>query len=134
MRLAWLLFAPLLGLISDAVADEPAKKYQVVTPKDDGIIATGINNRGAIVGFEWVEQQGTTRRDRAGAVLCPGEGDDLPAAARRLHGHLPCGGQRQRPRGRPCGKPGAARSGCCAAEPGVRLGGWAGHPRPRRAA
>src|ERR1700733_6202419 len=57
MRLTWLLLAPLPGLISAAVADEPAKKYQVVTPKDDGIIATGINNRGAIVGFEWVERK-----------------------------------------------------------------------------
>jgi uncharacterized membrane protein len=44
-----------LGMIAIAAADEPAKKYQVVTPKGDGIIATGINGRGEIVGFEWIE-------------------------------------------------------------------------------
>ncbi len=38
-------------------AEEPAKKYQVVAPKDDGIIATGINERGDVVGFEWVEEK-----------------------------------------------------------------------------
>ena len=43
--------------LGSARADEPVKKYQVVTPKDDGIIATGINNRGDIVGFEWIEEK-----------------------------------------------------------------------------
>src|SRR5262249_27012305 len=28
-----------------------------VTPKDDGIIATGINGRGEDIGFEWIEDQ-----------------------------------------------------------------------------
>jgi uncharacterized membrane protein len=44
--------------------DEPARKYQVVTPKDDGIIATAINGRGAIVGFEWVE-----RKEEPGVIV-----------------------------------------------------------------
>jgi uncharacterized membrane protein len=38
-------------------AGEPVKTYQVISPKDDGIIATGINERGDIVGFEWVEEK-----------------------------------------------------------------------------
>lgn len=36
---------------------EPEAKVQVVTPKDDGIIATGINSAGDIVGFEWIESR-----------------------------------------------------------------------------
>ena len=63
MRRACLLIASLLGLLSSARADEPARKYQVVTPKDDGIVATGINNGGAVVGFEWIE-----RKDQPGVI------------------------------------------------------------------
>jgi uncharacterized membrane protein len=37
-------------------ADGPAKPYQVVMPRDDGIIATGISGRGDVVGFQWVEK------------------------------------------------------------------------------
>src|SRR3954454_17307151 len=55
MRRIWLLMAAALVLTASAGADEPVTKYRVVTPKDDGIIATGINGRGEIVGFEWVE-------------------------------------------------------------------------------
>ena len=58
MRLVLLLSLILLsGSFRSALADEPVKKYQVVTPKDDGIIATGINRRGDIVGFEWIEEK-----------------------------------------------------------------------------
>src|SRR5262249_22529780 len=46
-----------LGLTDLVGADEPAKKYEVISPKDDGIIATGINGRGEIVGFEWIEEK-----------------------------------------------------------------------------
>lgn len=35
----------------------PTRKFQVVTPKDDGIIATDINERGDVIGFEWVEEK-----------------------------------------------------------------------------
>ncbi len=56
MRRCWPLLVAVLGLIASSEADEPARKYRVVTPKDDGIIATGINVRGEIVGFEWVEK------------------------------------------------------------------------------
>jgi uncharacterized membrane protein len=59
MRRACLLIATLLGPTLSLRADEPVKKYQVVTPKDDGIVATGINDGGAIVGFEWVESKDT---------------------------------------------------------------------------
>jgi uncharacterized membrane protein len=51
------------GEIFLAAADEPAKKYQVVSPKKMGIIATGINERGDIIGFEWVDE-----KDRPGVV------------------------------------------------------------------
>jgi uncharacterized membrane protein len=37
-----------------AQGDEPRKKYQIVSPRDVGINATGINGRGDIVGFEWI--------------------------------------------------------------------------------
>ncbi|MBV8487696.1 MAG: hypothetical protein JO161_05410, partial [Planctomycetaceae bacterium] len=39
-----------------ARTEDPAKTYQVVTPRDDGIDAKGINGRGEIVGFQWVEK------------------------------------------------------------------------------
>jgi probable HAF family extracellular repeat protein len=51
--LAFAAWFPLSGL----AADGPAKKLQVVSPKDVGIIATGINGRGEVIGFEWVEDQ-----------------------------------------------------------------------------
>jgi uncharacterized membrane protein len=58
MRRFWLILLLLpLGQPWRTRADEPARKYQVVTPKDDGIIATGINGRGEIVGFEWIEDK-----------------------------------------------------------------------------
>src|SRR5437764_14434273 len=56
MRRAWFL-AMVVGLSSASGADEPGKTYRVVTPKEDGIIATGINGRGEVVGFEWVEEK-----------------------------------------------------------------------------
>jgi uncharacterized membrane protein len=55
MRCIPLLLSAALALVAIAAAAEPAQKYQVVTPKDDGIIATGINGRGEIIGFEWIE-------------------------------------------------------------------------------
>ena len=52
-----LLVMAALALQTDVVADEPVTKYRLVTPKDDGIIATGLNGRGDLVGFEWVEEK-----------------------------------------------------------------------------
>jgi uncharacterized membrane protein len=42
-----------------ARGDEPSSKtkYQVVTTKDDGIIATGLNARGDLLGYEWIESK-----------------------------------------------------------------------------
>src|SRR5688572_26501283 len=57
MRGAWLLMVAALGPAPCARADEPAKTYRVVAPKGDGIIATGINGRGDIVGLEWAEEK-----------------------------------------------------------------------------
>jgi uncharacterized membrane protein len=50
-----LLLSAVLGQIAITAAGESAPKYQVVTPKDNDISATGINGRGEIVGFEWKE-------------------------------------------------------------------------------
>jgi uncharacterized membrane protein len=52
----WQCLAAAAALAAPPRDDDLARKYQVVTPKDDGIIATGINGRGEIVGFEWVEE------------------------------------------------------------------------------
>ena len=52
--LPWLALACLIPL-PFAVGDEPPTRYEVVTPKPDGIIATGLNDRGDLVGFEWRE-------------------------------------------------------------------------------
>lgn len=57
MRAKWPLVFLALALVSVTVAEEPAQKFDVVTPKDDGIIANAINERGEIVGFEWVEEK-----------------------------------------------------------------------------
>ncbi|MFO0892501.1 MAG: HAF repeat-containing protein [Isosphaeraceae bacterium] len=38
-------------------ADDPSGKLQIVTPRDDEIIATGMNGRGDIVGFQWEESK-----------------------------------------------------------------------------
>lgn len=58
MRRARFLAMAAVGLVSLAVADEPAEKLEVVTPKAKGIIATDINERGDVIGFEWVEEKG----------------------------------------------------------------------------
>jgi uncharacterized membrane protein len=57
MRRAWLIGVAMVILSWHAVGDEPKKKYQVVTPKDVGIIAMGLSGHGDIVGFEWIESK-----------------------------------------------------------------------------
>jgi uncharacterized membrane protein len=52
-----LLLSAAFGVGASVAADEPQKKYQVVTPRDDGIVAVGINERGEIVGFESIEDK-----------------------------------------------------------------------------
>jgi uncharacterized membrane protein len=42
-----------LALQTVVVADEPLTRYRLVTSRDDGVIATGLNGRGDLVGFEW---------------------------------------------------------------------------------
>lgn len=56
-RISLLAAAAVLCLAAGSFADEPAGTLQVVTPRDDGIIATGINERGDVIGFEWVEEK-----------------------------------------------------------------------------
>ncbi len=58
MRTVWLLLAVALAPYLDAGVGEPGKRYAVVTPRDEGVIATGINGRGEVVGFAWAEDQG----------------------------------------------------------------------------
>jgi hypothetical protein len=52
-----------LFLQSNGVADEPVSKYRLIAPKDDGIMATGLNDRGDLVGFQWTEE-----KDQPGVV------------------------------------------------------------------
>ena len=49
------LLGAALDLTALAAAAQPAMNYQLVTPKDIDIVATGINERGDIVGFESIE-------------------------------------------------------------------------------
>lgn len=48
MQYVWMLLAAI-------AADAPAR-YEIVAPKGDGVIATGINGRGDLIGFEMVEE------------------------------------------------------------------------------
>ncbi len=57
MRHAPVLIVAAVGLTSSFHATEPVPPIEVVTPKDDGIIATGINSRGEVIGFEWIESR-----------------------------------------------------------------------------
>jgi uncharacterized membrane protein len=57
MRGLLFLLSAAFGAVAVAGADDPPKKYRVVTPRDDGIIAAGINERGEIVGFDLVEDK-----------------------------------------------------------------------------
>jgi uncharacterized membrane protein len=52
-----LLVTAAVALQTIVSADEPVTRYRLVTPKDDGIIATGLNSRGDLVGFEWLPQK-----------------------------------------------------------------------------
>jgi uncharacterized membrane protein len=61
-RLLFLLCAG-FSQTAPAATAEPGQKYQLVTPKDIDIIAAGINERGAIVGFEMIEE-----KDRPGVI------------------------------------------------------------------
>ena len=42
-----------MTLVFHPFADDPIKPIQVVSPKDDGIVATGINGHGDLIYFEW---------------------------------------------------------------------------------
>jgi uncharacterized membrane protein len=53
----WVVWAMIMGSGWSPQVDESARKYQVVTPKADGIAVTAINDRGEVVGFEWVEDK-----------------------------------------------------------------------------
>lgn len=57
MRREWFLLAAGLIMASGAGADEPIERYQVVSPKGDGIEVTAMNGRGEVVGFEWADDE-----------------------------------------------------------------------------
>jgi hypothetical protein len=59
MQRLCVLATAIFALLVNTRADEPAAKWDIVTPKDDGVIATGINARGEIIGFEWAEEKDT---------------------------------------------------------------------------
>jgi uncharacterized membrane protein len=63
MRRFWHHAAALLGCVAFVAASARAEGLKAVTPKDDGFSATGINARGDLVGFEWVEE-----KERPGVV------------------------------------------------------------------
>lgn len=46
-----------IGLAALQAQDEPAPKYRLVTPRDNGIAAAAINSSGAIVGGDWYEEE-----------------------------------------------------------------------------
>jgi uncharacterized membrane protein len=58
MRCVWLLAVAMVYPAANTLADEPTSGFSIVTPKADGIVATDINGRGEVVGFEWVEEPG----------------------------------------------------------------------------
>ena len=57
MQRVIVLFGAALSVTALTAAAQPAKNYQLVTPKDIDIVATGINERGDIVGFESIEDR-----------------------------------------------------------------------------
>jgi hypothetical protein len=57
------LVAAGLVLATGARAAAPPGAIEVVSPRPVGIIATGINERGDVIGFEWVEE-----KERPGVV------------------------------------------------------------------
>ena len=133
MRCAWLICFALAIVSGQARSDEPTKKYQIVSPKETGIIATGINERGDVIGFEWieskkypgvVEQVPFFARGKSITYLTPlaGYTAAFPTAVSAdgvVVGHV--------------GKP-APPGRSPAAEPGFRVGGEEWHARARPAA
>jgi uncharacterized membrane protein len=56
-RCAWEIALVAWLLCGQLVAGDHTAKLEIVSPKDDGIIAMGLNGKGEIVGFEWVESK-----------------------------------------------------------------------------
>ncbi len=46
-----------LATTASALAADGPSPYRVVTPRDEGIIATGLNAKGDLIGFEWAEEK-----------------------------------------------------------------------------
>jgi uncharacterized membrane protein len=57
MRFGWSIAIAAWILSGQVWADGPVDRFEVVTPKLDGINAVGINGHGDIIGFEWVENR-----------------------------------------------------------------------------
>ena len=132
MRRGWFFLAAGLFMTSDAGADEPIKRYQVVSPKGVGIEVTAMNGRGDVVGFEWaddpahpgvVEQRPFLARGREMTYLPLLEGYTATFPAAVSDDGLVVG------RASKPAPPGVRRPH---AQPGVPLGRRGRHPRPRR--
>lgn len=63
LALPALFAAPNLSVNAADPSPNSSSSYQVVATKADGIIATGINARGEVIGFEWREE-----KDRPGVI------------------------------------------------------------------
>lgn len=61
MRLTLALLA--VTAAASPVRSEDKSPYRLVTPKSEGIIATGLNGKGDLIGFEWAEEP-----DRKGVI------------------------------------------------------------------
>jgi uncharacterized membrane protein len=57
MRGIMFVLSATLTLTATASGGQPEKKYQVLAPKDDGIVVAGMNERGDLVGFESIEDK-----------------------------------------------------------------------------
>lgn len=57
MRVACLFAVVVAGSAGMSRGDEPEATLEVVSPRPHGIIATGINDRGDVIGFEWREEE-----------------------------------------------------------------------------
>ncbi|MFO0959449.1 MAG: HAF repeat-containing protein [Isosphaeraceae bacterium] len=64
-----------LGLILATPQDRAPQKYRLVTPKEDGISAAALNNKGAIVGGEWYEEDDKPGQMAERAIYA--EGDEI---------------------------------------------------------
>lgn len=57
MQYVWPLLVAALNLAADGQSEQPTLEYQLVAPKPGDLIPSAINERGDLIGFEWIEEQ-----------------------------------------------------------------------------